>query len=75
MPCWIGSAFSTNGIACSSTENTSENGFNQLLSVEADKRKLYLKTTMGMFDRASESKLPCEEAEEHLWPVLISPLQ
>ena len=75
MPCWIGGAFSTNGIAYSSTENTLENGFNQLLAVETDKRKLYLKATMGMFDRASESKLPDEGAAEHLWSTLISPLQ
>ena len=71
----IGGAFSTNGIAYSSNENTSENSFNELLSVEADKQTLYLKATMGMFNRASESKLSEEGAAEHLWSILISPLQ
>ena len=30
---------------------------------------------MGMFNRASESKLSEEGAAEHLWSILISPLQ
>ena len=68
-------AFSTNGIAYSSHENTSENSFNELLSVEADKQALYFKATMGMFNRASESKLSEEGAAEHLWSMLISSLQ
>lgn len=71
----IGGAFSTNGIAYSSNENSAENSFNELLSVEADKQTLYLKATIGMFNRASESKLSEEGAAEHLWSMLISSLQ
>lgn len=63
------------GIAYSNNENSGENSFNELLSVEADAQSLYLRATMGMFHQGSDSKLSQEGAAEHLWSMLISPLQ
>lgn len=71
----VGGMFSTDGIAYSSNENGSENSYNEHLSVGSDNQTLYLKATMGMFNRASEAKLSQEGAAEHLWSMLISPLQ
>lgn len=72
----IGGLFSDSGIAYSASDNVDTNSYNEHMSIEADKHSLYLKASMSMFhNRDSEAKLTQEGASEHLWSMLISPLQ
>jgi TIR domain len=71
----IGAGFVSSGIAYSGNENTSDNSFNELLSVETGKHSMMLKATMGAFSRAAEGMLTEEGAAEHLWSMFISTMQ
>ena len=72
----IGGGFSSNGITYSANESASENSFNEQLVVGTDKHKLFLEATMGMFHGAeADAQLTDEGGAEHLWSMLIAPLQ
>ena len=71
----IGAGFASSGIAYSGNENTADNSFNELLSVETGKHSMMLKATMGAFSRAAEGMLTEEGAAEHLWSMFISTMQ
>lgn len=71
----IGAGFTSSGIAYSGNENTADNSFNELLSVETGKHSMMLKATMGAFSRAAEGKLTEEGAAEHLWSMFVSTMQ
>jgi len=65
----------SHGIAYSGGEDSSENSYNELLSVEADKQGLFMRPTMAMLHGNANANLSQEGAAEHLWTMLISPLQ
>jgi TIR domain len=71
----IGAGFVSSGIAYSGNENTSDNSFNELLSVETGEHSMMVKATMGAFSRAAEGMLTEEGAAEHLWSMFISTMQ
>ncbi len=71
----VGGMMGLGSILFSGNENPSDNSFNESLSVEADAQALYLKATMGHFTRHVAAKLTQEGAAEHLWSMLITPLQ
>lgn len=63
------------GIAYVHGHATQSNSMNESLTVGADDQSLYL-TTMGMADFSGrKQKLSQEGAAEHLWTMLIQPLQ
>jgi hypothetical protein len=70
----LGAMFSTEGLSFSNHENAGDNSSNELLSVEADKQSLHFKSTFGSFHRQTP-KDPQEGVAEHLWALLIEPLQ
>jgi hypothetical protein len=71
----LGGMMRMGSILFSANENPSDNSFNESLSVEADAQVLYLEATMGRITRHVAPKLTQEGAAEHLWSMLITPLQ
>ncbi len=71
----VGGMMRMDSILFSANENPADNSFNESLSVETDAHALYLKATMGLYTRHVASKLTQEGAAEHLWSMLITPLQ
>lgn len=71
----LGGMFGSDGISYSNNENAGGNSTNELLSVGADKHSLHLKSSFGSFHRQTPDKLSQEGAAEHLWSLLIEPLQ
>lgn len=71
----LGSGFGSDTIAYSGSENAHENSYNELLTVDKDKHMLFLRGTMGMFNRSADARLTDEGAAEHLWTMFISALQ
>lgn len=71
----FGGMFGSDGISYSNNENAGGNSTNELLSVGADKHSLHLKSSFGSFHRQTPDKLSQEGAAEHLWTLLIEPLQ
>jgi len=71
----LGGGFRSGSIAYSSDASSRGSSFNESLSVASDDQTLYLKL-MGMAFRGQErAKLSIEQAAEHYWEMLISPLQ
>lgn len=70
----IGGVFGGDGIAYSNSENAAPNSCNEQLMIEQDQHALFLRPTMASFER-SDAKLSQEGAAEHLWSMLIAPLQ
>ena len=64
------------GISYSNTVGGSDNGFNEMFSVEHDEQHLYLKP-MGMWSIGGDrdTQLSAEGAAEYFWSMLIEPLQ
>jgi hypothetical protein len=65
------------GIAYSSSETLESNGYNELLSVDADDQVMYLRS-LGMALRPisdARAKLSQEGASEFYWSILIERLQ
>ena len=72
----LGGMMSSNGIAYSGNENSSDNSYNEILNIQADKHSLQWHAQMGAFSgRDSAKGLSQEGAAEHLWSMLIAPLQ
>ena len=72
----LGGMMSSNGIAYSGNENSSDNSYNEILEIQTDKHSLQWRAQMATFGGGDPSKgLSQEGAAEHLWGVLISPLQ
>ena len=64
------------GIAYSAAENAETNGFNENLTVEADKQTLFLRSMgIAFFGQNTEQKLTFEGAAETYWLMFIEPLQ
>lgn len=67
---------SSNGIAYSGNENSSDNSYNEILDIQTDKHTLLWRAQMGAFSARDPAKgLSQEGAAEHLWSMLVSPLQ
>lgn len=72
----IGGGFGSDGITYSGSEHAANNGYNEMLSVQADSNMLYLNAMMDRFNNAAQgSKLTDEGSAEHLWSMFIAPLQ
>ena len=72
----LGGMMSSNGIAYSGKENSSDNSYNEILDIQTDKHSLLWRAQMGAFSgRESAKWLSQEGAAEHLWSMLIAPLQ
>ena len=72
----LGGMMSPNGIAYSSNENSSDNSYNEILDIQTDKHSLLWRAQMGAFSGRDPAKgLSQEGAAEHLWSMLIAPLQ
>lgn len=72
----LGGMMSSNGIAYSGNENSSDNSYNELLDLQTDKHSQRWRAQMGAFTgRGPEKGLSQEGAAEHLWSMLIAPLQ
>lgn len=72
----LGGTMSSNGIAYSGNENSSDNSYNEILDIQTDKHSLLWRAQMGAFSRHDSTKgLSQEGAAEHLWSLLIAPLQ
>ena len=72
----LGGMMSSNGIAYSGNENSSDNSYNEILDIQTDKHSLLWRAQMGSFSgRDSAKGLSQEGAAEHLWSMLIAPLQ
>lgn len=72
----LGGMMSSNGIAYSGNENSSDNSYNEILDIQTDKHSLLWRAQMGSFSgRDSGKGLSQEGAAEHLWSMLIAPLQ
>lgn len=72
----LGGMMSSNGIAYSGNENSSDNSYNEILDIQTDKHSLLWRAQMGSFSgRESAKGLSQEGAAEHLWSMLIAPLQ
>jgi hypothetical protein len=67
-----GGLFGT-GINYTQGESTSSNSTQETLSIEADDHSIFLRSTMALGDR--DKKLSQEGAAEHMWELLIAPLQ
>ena len=66
----------TGNIHYSSDPSTRDNSFSESLSVEGDGYSLFLKLMMGgVFGGGGDKLLSQEGAAEHLWEMLIRPLQ
>lgn len=72
---FLGSQSFVGGVAFSSSEHLSTNGFNECLTTHADGERVYLKP-MGMAGYGSgESRLPHEGAAELYWSMFMEPLR
>jgi TIR domain len=72
----LGGMMSSNGIAYSGNENSSDNSYNEILDIQTDKHSLLWRAQMGAFSGRDPAKgLSQEGAAEHLWSMLIAPLQ
>lgn len=64
---------SDRSIGYSGNDSAQDNSYNEMLSVEADRHTLYLKSMMGNWS-ASASKLTHEGAAEQLWQLFVEHL-
>lgn len=72
----LGGMISSNGIAYSGNENGADNSYNEILDIETTKHTLLWRAQMDSFTgRDSTKGLGQEGAAEHLWSMLIAPLQ
>jgi TIR domain len=72
----LGGMLSSNGIAYSGNENSSDNSYNEVLDIQTDKHSLLWRAQMGSFGGHDSARgLSQEGAAEHLWSMLIAPLQ
>lgn len=72
----LGGMMSSNGIAYSGNENSSDNSYNEILDIQTDRHSLLWRAQMGAFSGRDPAKgLSQEGAAEHLWSMLIAPLQ
>lgn len=73
---FMGDRLLGNGIAYSASEAAAGNGFNEMLSVEADEQSLYLRGLgMGFGGAGRDAKLSQEGAAELYWGMLVGGLQ
>lgn len=72
----LGGSMSSNGITYSGNEDSSDNSYNELLDIHVEKHSLQWRAQMGAFSGRDPAKgLSQEGAAEHLWTMLIAPLQ
>jgi hypothetical protein len=72
----LGGMLSSDGIAYSGNENSSDNSYNEILVVHSEKHSLQWRAQMGAFSGVDPQKgLSQEGAAEHLWSLLLGPLQ
>lgn len=72
----LGGMMSPNGIAYSGNENSSDNSYNEILDIQTGAHRLMWRPQMGAFTGRDPAKgLSQEGAAEHLWSLLIAPLQ
>jgi hypothetical protein len=72
----LGGMGSSTNIAYSSKEDAALNSYNEVLSVGTDDQNLFLEAMMGMFGtNGKKGKLSEEGAAEHLWSMLLAPIQ
>lgn len=72
----LGGMLSPNGIAYSGNENSSDNAYNEILDIQTGTHSLLWRPQMGAFTGRDPAKgLSQEGAAEHLWSLLITPLQ
>jgi hypothetical protein len=72
----LGGMMSPNGIAYSGNENSSDNSYNEILDIQTGAHSLLWRLQMGAFTGRDPAKgLSQEGAAEHLWSLLIAPLQ
>lgn len=72
----LGGMISPNGIAYSGNENSSDNSYNEILDIQTGAHSLLWRPQMGAFTGRDPAKgLSQEGAAEHLWSLLIAPLQ
>lgn len=72
----LGGMMSPNGIAYSGNENSSDNSYNEILDIQTGNHGLLWRPQMGAFSGRDPAKgLSQEGAAEHLWSLLIAPLQ
>jgi hypothetical protein len=70
---FTGGGFFGTGINYTQGETTSSSSTQETLSIEADDHSIFLRSTMAFGDR--DKKLSQEGAAEHMWGLLIDPLQ
>ncbi len=67
---------SSNRIAYSGNEDSSDNSYNEVLDIHVEKHSLQWRAQMGSFSGRDPAKgLSQEGAAEHLWTMLMAPLQ
>jgi hypothetical protein len=72
----LGGMMTSNAIAYSGNENSSDNSYNEILDIQTDKHSMLWRAQMGAFSgRDPAKRLSQEGAAEHLWAMLIAPLQ
>lgn len=72
----LGGLLSSNGIAYSGNEDSSDNSYNEVLDIHVEKHSLQWRAQMGAFSGRDPAKgLSQEGAAEHLWTMLIAPLK
>ncbi len=72
----LGGTMSLNGIAYSGNENSSDNSYNEILDILTGTHSLLWRPQMVAFSGRDPAKgLSQEDAAEHLWSMLIAPLQ
>lgn len=72
----LGGITGSNGIAYSGNENSSDNGYNEILDLQTDKHSMLWRAQMGSFNGRDPAKgLSQEGAAEYLWTMLLGPLQ
>jgi hypothetical protein len=72
----LGGKLSPKGIAYSGNENSSDNSYNEILDILTGTHSLLWRPQMVAFSGRDPAKgLSQEGAAEHLWSMLIAPLQ
>ena len=72
----LGGIMSPNGIAYSGNENSSDNSYNEILDILTGTHSLLWRPQMVAFSGRDPAKgISQEGAAEHLWSMLIAPLQ
>ena len=72
----LGGMMSSNGIAYSGNENSSDNSYNEILDILTGTHSLLWRPQMVAFSGRDPAKgISQEGAAEHLWSMLIAPLQ